>query len=154
MGEVVLTSTLPVVSQGKPQIVLFHGFLNQEDGQNTLHFADIQTDEPTYICLGHDHVEYEPYVHGTSVKIFRPGSLLRGIRQDSQLRQPKLLHIRVKEGKLQNKSVPIPCRSHEEIFSTKEFKNSKAEVHKSYDEIISQIRDFQKTDLTDRKSVV
>ena len=58
------------------------------------------------------------------------------------------MHIRVKEGKLQNKSVPIPCRSHEEIFSTKEFKNSKAEVHKSYDEIISQIRDFQKTDLT------
>lgn len=145
---VCLTSRLPLVNRGIPQIVLYHGFLNIEDGKNTLHFTDINTEDNCVICLGHDHVVYEDLQFTSNVKIIRPGSFLRGIRNDTQQRIPQLVHIRLIDGKLKTKKVPIKCRNWEEIFKTKEEKTSKAELHKSYEDIISQIRNAQVADIT------
>ena len=147
-NEVYLTGQKPIITRGKPQIVVYHGFLNQEDGRNTLYYTDIQTTDPTYILLGHDHVEYEPLQYTSNVKIFRPGSFLRGIRQDAQYRTPIMVHIRANGEKLSFKNVPIQCRDFNEIFKTKEAKVTKAQVADTYDNIISQIRKAQQADLT------
>lgn len=147
-GDVVLSSQLPLTDKGKPQIVLRHGFLNKEDGPWTVMFDQLITSDPTYVLLGHDHVVYDPVSITEKVKVFRPGSFLRGIRNDESNRQPCLLHIRVRDGKLQNKLVPIPCRDAYEIFRTKEQSVSKSEQHHTYDVIIDQIRNAQKSDLT------
>lgn len=151
-GNVVITSCKPIVSYGKPQISLHHGFLNQEDGRNTLYYSDIQTTDPTYVLLGHDHVEYEPLQYTQNIKIFRPGSFLRGIRQDAQYRTPNLLHIRVTD-KLQYKVVPIKCRDFNEIFKTKEAKVTKSQKEDSYENIIAQIRQAQQADMTFEQAV-
>lgn len=34
LGDVILTSEVPVITRNKPQIVMFHGFLNQETTDN------------------------------------------------------------------------------------------------------------------------
>jgi len=148
LGDVVLTSKLPLTDKGKPQILVYHGFLNKEDGPWTVHFEDLVTNDPTYVLLGHDHVVYDPVEFRPNVKIFRPGSLLRGIRNDEQLRAPQILHIRLNEGKFQYKLVPIKCRDSYEIFKTKETKVSNSERKNTYDVIINQIRNAQSSDLT------
>ena len=146
--DVMIQSQLPITTKGKPQIVIFHGFLNKEDGRCTLRFTDIQTEDPCYICLGHDHVVYEPVSFTENVKIFRPGSLLRGIRNDEQNRNPQMLHIRLNDGKFQYKMVPIKCRDSYEIFKTKESKISQSEKNNTYDVIIDQIRNARNVDLS------
>lgn len=151
LGEVYISSTLPVKDHGKPQIFLYHGFLNQEDGRNTFHFQDIEPgiQHPVYICLGHDHVVYDPLQYTPNVKIFRPGSFLRGIRADSQQRNPTMLHIRVTDdGRLQNRLVPIKCRDANEIFKTKEVTISKSQQANTYQDIIEQIKNAQQTEMT------
>lgn len=152
LGNVFLTGQLPVKTRGKFQIVVYHGFLNQEDGRNTLHFDDIQTEDNTYVLLGHDHVEYEPVQYKENIKIFRPGSLLRGIRQDAQYRNPQMLHIRV-NGKLQYKMVPIKCRDFSEIFKTKEAKVTQSQKHSTYEDIINQIRNAAQGDLSFEQAI-
>ena len=152
LGDVIVTGTLPIKTEGKFHIALYHGFLNQEDGRNTLHFDDIQTEDQTYVLLGHDHVEYEPVQYKENVKIFRPGSFLRGIRQDAQYRNPQMLHIRVTD-KLQYKLVPIKCRDFSEIFKTKEAKITQSQKHSSYEDIINQIRNAAQGDLTFEQAI-
>lgn len=149
LGEVVLSSTLPVKDYSKPLVFLYHGFLNQDDGKCTFRFTDIEpTTSHTYVCLGHDHDVYESLQYTQFVKIFRPGSLLRGIRNDSQLRVPNMLHIRVANGKLQQKLVPIKCRDCSEIFKTKEFSISQSQKSSTYEDIINQIRNAQTSEVS------
>lgn len=146
----ILSSKLPVTDKPKPQIVIYHAFLNMEDGRNTVKYQDIQVKStPTYLALGHDHVSYEPIQYTPNVKIFRPGSILRGIRSSDQERQPKLLHFKVIDGVLKNKAVEIPSRDWKEIFKTKEAKAASAsEITDKYEEIISKIRSAQVTNLS------
>lgn len=148
LGNVILTSEVPIITRHKPQIVLFHGFLNQEDGRNTFRFSDVNTEDKCYIMLGHDHVVYEPLQYTSNVKIFRPGSFARGVRVETNMRNPKMIHIKVIDGVLKSKEVEIKCREWDEIFSAKEAKVSKTQQHASYEDIISQIRQSQSTDLT------
>lgn len=147
-GDVILTSEVPVVTKGKPQIVVFHGFLNIEDGRSTFHFTDIQTTDNCVVCLGHDHVEYETLQYNDTVKIIRPGSFHRDTRVETNFRTPKLVHLRVKDGKILSKFVPIECRDFNEVFTAKETKITKAQQHDTYEAIIEHIRNAQVTDLT------
>lgn len=149
LDEVMISSTLPVRDYSKPLIFIYHGFLNKEDGRSTFRFTDVEpTSSSTYICLGHDHVVYEPLQYTPNVKIFRPGSFLRGIRDDSQYRVPNMLHIRVANGKLQQKLVPIKCRDDKEIFRTKEFSISQSQKSSTYEDIINQIRNAQSSEVS------
>ena len=148
----IVTGTLPIKTEGKLHIALYHGFLNQEDGRNTVHFDDIQTEDQTYLLLGHDHIEYEPLQYKDNVKIFRPGSLLRGVRADAQHRTPIMVHIRATD-KLQFRNVPIKCRDHNEIFKTKETKITKSQQSSTYEDIISQIRNAAQGDLTFEQAI-
>ena len=79
----VLTPDKSLINRDKPQILVYHGFLNVKDGKHTLYpedFAGVTT--PTLILLGHDHVKYDPVRVG-SVEIHRPGSLFRNRRDTS-----------------------------------------------------------------------
>lgn len=151
LGECIITNELPVINRGKPQIVVYHGFLNQEDGHYTFHFQDIHSNvtDQVYILLGHDHCEYEPLAFTSNVKIFRPGSFNRQTRDEESMRQPKILHIRVKGGKLQYKMVEIAtARPSSEIFKTKLTNVTKAQRHETYEDIISKIRNANATEMS------
>lgn len=150
MGEYVLHSQLPLKTIGKPQLVMFHGFLNIDDGKNTVHMSDLQTTDQCLLLLGHDHKVYDPVELG-SVRVVRPGSLLRGIRNDDNMRIPKLVHIKVdtecKDRIFKIKMVPIKCRDAAEIFKTKEVGISKQEEEKSYAAIIDAIKNSKKSEM-------
>ena len=146
LGPCYISSKLPVITKDKPQIVIYHGFLNSTDKLN-VNFSDITATSPTYLCLGHDHVDYEVMPYTENVRIFRPGSLVRGTRSDTHLRTPKLLHIRVTD-KLQFKYVDIACRNFNEIFKSKDYAVSSTQVHRTYDDVIAQIRSYQNEDMT------
>ena len=151
--DVYLTSEVPVLTRNKPQIVLFHGFLNIEDGKNTFRFTDLRTDDNVFVMLGHDHVEYEPLQYTSKIRIFRPGSFTRGVRAETNLRTPKMIHIKVVDGTLKAKAVEVECRAWEEIFKTKESKITKAQQRNTYEDIISQIRNASVCDMTFRQAM-
>lgn len=149
-GECFVSNETPIIQRGKPQIVLFHGFLNQEDGRNTFHYQDISptlTDK-VFLLLGHDHCVYDPIEIG-SVKIFRPGSFCRITRDETSNRVPSLLHIRVQDGKLKYKVVPISnSRPYDDVFKTKLKTITKSQQADTYEDIISQIRNANVGELT------
>lgn len=142
LDNVIISNEIPVIQRGKPQIIVFHGFLNQDDGKWTFHYQDIEAGitDKVYILLGHDHVEYEPLKFQDNIKIFRPGSFTRVTREDASMRQPKLLHIKVLDDRLVNKLVEIPARPFSEIFHVKESKVTKSQQRETYETIISQIK--------------
>lgn len=143
-----ITSVKPLETIGKPQIAMFHGFLNVDDGLNSVYFTDLTTQDPCLCLLGHDHVEYEPLLVGT-VKVIRPGSFLRGIRNDTNIREPKMVHMRINKDGVKHKLVPITVgRDCAEIFKTKKVTISKAQQVETYEKIINQIKESQSADMT------
>lgn len=154
LGDLVITSELPLKTYGKPQILMYHGFLNKRDGWCSVMLSDLATEDETLALLGHDHVVYEPVTLGT-VRVLRPGSLLRGIRNDESNRVPNLLHIRYnpspKEGELHLKYKVVPisvARDPSEIFKTKQVTLNTAERYSSYEAIIEQISKCSNDELT------
>lgn len=158
-GDLVLTSEKPLVVRNKPQIFMYHGFLNQQDGWCQVMYDELITTDEVLCLLGHDHVVYDPVTIGT-VKVIRPGSLLRGIRNDESNRIPELVHIRFNsetpqgQRSIKTKLVPITVsRDPSEIFKTKKVTISEAERNISYESIISQIAQCTKSDLTLEQAV-
>nr|DAI54926.1 MAG TPA: nuclease1/DNA Complex, DNA binding protein-DNA complex [Caudoviricetes sp.] len=133
-----------VKDEGIPTIILYHGFLNKEDGPNTFLFEDIPQNDYTVVCLGHDHVEYEPVQFANST-IYRIGALVRAIRNDSEQRIPKLLRIRLRDGKFYTKLYEIPCAESALIFKSKKLKAEKS--LDSYDDLIKQLADSGSSDM-------
>lgn len=148
--DCVLTNQAPFITKGKPQIIMFHGFLNKEDGRNTFLFQDVAgVEDQTYVLLGHDHVAYEPMQYSANIKFFRPGSFNRQTRGDESMRIPELIHIRVNEGRFQFKMVPITtARSQDEIFVTKLKNVTKAQQRETYEDIINQIKNANSGELS------
>lgn len=133
-----------IKDEGIPTIILYHGFLNKEDGPNTFLFEDIPQNDYTVVCLGHDHVEYEPVQFANST-IYRIGALVRAIRNDSEQRIPKLLRIRLRDGKFYTKLYEIPCAESALIFKSKKLKAEKS--LDSYDDLIKQLADSGSSDM-------
>lgn len=153
LGPVIITNEVPIINRGKPQIVLFHGFLNVDDGRNSFYYQDISSDvtDQVYIVLGHDHVPYEPLEFQSNIKIFRPGSFTRLTRDETSMRIPKMLHIRLDEetGHMRYLMADIlAARPAEEIFKAKLTTVTKAQQRESYETIIEQIRNASKTSMT------
>lgn len=151
LGECIITNEVPLINRGKPQIGMYHGFLNKDDGKWSFYYQDISSTltDKTFILLGHDHVAYEPLEFSSNVKIFRPGSFCRQTRDETNMRIPELMHIRVVDGKLQYKMVPISvARPYEEVFKTKVTNITKAQQRQSYEDIINQIRNANVGNMT------
>ena len=138
--------TRPMQNCGLPQLGIFHGFLNQEDGPNTFLFEDVPTEDPCVICLGHDHVQYEPVAYHNSV-IYRIGALVRGIRNDSEIRTPQILRIKLKKDNTWiTKLYDVPCIDSSLIFKEKKGKADK--IQNDYQGIIDQIKAASAEDIS------
>lgn len=148
-GDVVVSSTLPVKNVGKPQIVMYHGFYNIEDGKCTCKTSDvITTNDECVVLLGHDHSVYPMENPRNNVRVYREGSFLRGIRTDEQNRTPNMVCLEVADGKINVSLEPIKCRAASEIFEAKSFAFTPSQTHKSYEDIIGKIKDAHNSDLT------
>lgn len=140
LQELFLTAELPLKNVGKPQLVIYHGFLNKEDGKNTVLLQDLQTTDNTLVLLGHDHVVYDEVQFGT-VKVLRPGSFLRGIRNGDSDRIPQLVHIKCNGKEFKYRCVSIKtARDASEIFKTKKDEMTKAQRAESYQSVIDAIK--------------
>lgn len=149
LDDVVLSSTLPVQNVGKPQIVIYHGFYNVEDGKCTCKTSDvITTQDECVVLLGHDHSVYLVENPRNNVRVYREGSFLRGIRTDDQKRIPNMVCLHVENGKIDVRLEPIKCRAASEIFEAKSFSFTPSQTRKSYEDVISKIKDAHNSDLT------
>lgn len=147
--DVVISSILPVKNFGKPQIIMYHGFYNVEDGKCTCKTSDvITTTDECVVLLGHDHSVYPVENPRNNVRVYREGSFLRGIRTDEQNRIPNMVCLSVENDKINVELVPIKCRAASEIFEAKSFSFTPSQTHKSYEDIISKIKDAHNSDLT------
>lgn len=136
----------PMKDEGIPQLGIFHGFLNKEDGMNTFLFEDVPQNDPCIICLGHDHVQYEPVIYHNSV-IHRIGALVRGIRNDSEIRTPQILRIKLKKDNTWiTKLYDVPCIDPSLIFREKKAKADKKD--NDYQGIIDQIKAASSEDIS------
>lgn len=138
LGSCYVTSDKCLVNRDKPQILVFHGFLNTKDGKHTLYADDLTgVTTPTLVLLGHDHVEYEPVTVGVCT-VYRIGSLFRNRRVETSDRNPKMLFIEVSGNDFTTELVPVPCKSVLEIFRETSGKADKSE-DSDYTELISEL---------------
>jgi DNA repair exonuclease SbcCD nuclease subunit len=143
--DCVLFSSRPMVNHpsGKPILNLYHGFLNQEDGLNTFELTDIFSDTNNIVVLGHDHTPHEP-THYKNTTVYRPGSFVRAIRNDSSARVPEALHIEFENNKPVVKTIPIEvAKPVELLFKHKVLLQQKTTVS-SYSEIVEMLKNEKK----------
>lgn len=115
-----VTNVLPLQTSSSPQILIYHGFLNQKDGRFTVPLSDIVSpSSPTLVLLGHDHIEYADLELSDSVTVVRPGSLFRNRRVETSERPPKGVYVEVSNGSISHSLVEVPARSFDSIFAVK-----------------------------------
>lgn len=146
LGSCYVTSDKCLVNRDKPQILVFHGFLNTKDGKHTLYADDLTgVTTPTLVLLGHDHVEYEPVTIGACT-VYRIGSLFRNRRVETSDRNPKMLFIEVSGNDFNTELVSVPCKSVLEIFRETSGKADKSE-DSDYTELISELSKINGEDI-------
>lgn len=156
LGDAVITNHFPLSNQGKPQLVLYHGLLTQSPQDkwdfSYNHISQHLTDQ-VFVLLGHDHTPYPPIEYHTST-IFRPGSFSRTTRDDASHRIPVLLHIRLINGILKYKEVPIQTAlDYDKVFIDKMDKVSEKSINESYQEIIDQLKSCGNKDLSFKEAL-
>lgn len=150
--ECFITSDKCLVNREKPQIFMFHGFLNIKDGKHTVTVEDFSgVTTPTVALLGHDHVEYEPVELG-SVTIYRIGSLFRNRRVETSDRNPKFLELSISGGVIETSSHEIPAKDVTSIFREVAGKADKTTTV-DYDTILSDLKSVS-SDKQDFSTVV
>lgn len=138
LGSCYVTSDKCLVNRDKPQILVFHGFLNIKDGKHTLYVDDLSgITTRTLVLLGHDHVEYDPVTIG-QCDVYRIGSLFRNRRVETSDRNPKMLFVEVSGNNFITELVSVPCKSVTEIFRETSGKADKSE-DSDYTELISEL---------------
>ena len=147
--DFVITNDHQIKTFGKPQIGMFHGFLNAKDGGYEFMLDELTaTEDPMIILLGHDHVPYEPLQVGNKV-VLRPGSLLRSTRTQEHNRTPVLVHIVINNGEIKYKEVPLrTARDYKEIFKEKQTAVSASEIDDQYAAVIERIKEIKGKDET------
>lgn len=149
LDDCVLTNVLPLKTNGKPTICVYHGFWNIDDGKWNCKTSDvIPTEDETVVLLGHDHTVYDEEQPRENITVIRPGSLLRGIRIDEQNRTPMMAIIEINDGKWNITYEPIKCRAAAEIFESKQFTISKTEVKESYSSVIDRLKNARTGEMT------
>lgn len=141
----VLTPDKSLINRDKPQILVYHGFLNVKDGKHTVYVDDLAgVTTPTLVLLGHDHVEYDPVQIG-SCMVYRIGSLFRDQRVVTSNRTPKMLYIEVENGQFRTELLEVPARSVTDIFRETSGKVT-TEVSSDYDTLISEFKNISEED--------
>lgn len=149
LGEYVLTNELPLVTNGKPTVCVYHGFWNVDDGRWNCKTTDVVgTEDEVLVLLGHDHTVYEDEMPRGNVRVVRPGSLLRGIRVDEQNRTPSMVVCSLNGEKWVAERAPIQCRAASEIFTAKRFELKPTEVRDSYEGIIGRLKEAKSGEMT------
>jgi DNA repair exonuclease SbcCD nuclease subunit len=138
-GEFILTPDKSLINRDKPQILVYHGFLNVKDGKYTVFIDDLAgVTTPTLVLLGHDHVEYEPVTLGACT-VYRIGSLFRNRRVETSDRNPKMLYVEVSDGKFIPEVLEVPAKPATEIFRETVGKSDKVE-ESDYVALISELK--------------
>lgn len=138
-GEFILTPDKSLINRDKPQILVYHGFLNVKDGKRTVFIDDLAgVTTPTLVLLGHDHVEYEPVTLGACT-VYRIGSLFRNRRVETSDRNPKMLYVEVSDGKFIPEVLEVPAKPATEIFRETVGKSDKVE-ESDYVALISELK--------------
>lgn len=154
-GEFVLTSEKPLQTDGKPKLAMYHGFLNKEDRGWEVMLQDITTTDQAMVLLGHDHVQYEDVEFGP-VRVIRPGSFTRVSREETNFRQPVLVHILVdteNDRVFRRKYVEIAtARQFDTIFKEKEVSKTAAD-EASYNSIIQSLMAVTEQDMSFMQAV-
>lgn len=149
LGDCVLTNVLPLKTNGKPTICVYHGFWNIDDGKWNCKTSDvITTEDETILLLGHDHSVYDEEHPKENITVIRPGSFLRGIRIDEQNRVPMMTIVELEGGKWNISYKPIKCRAAAEIFESKQFAISKTEIKESYSTVIERLKNARTGEMT------
>lgn len=140
-GNIFITSKLPIIDRGQNQLVIYHGYLNlPQDGVYTLKNEHMEAKEDkVLICLGHLHDE-KPPVKYENYEILRIGSLLRGIREDAQMRQPKCVLI---EPDLTYSTYEVPAKVSGLIFKEKRVKLSSRGINESYERLLELFKNSE-----------
>lgn len=138
-GEFILTPDKSLINRDKPQILVYHGFLNVKDGKHTVFIDDLAgVTTTTLVLLGHDHVEYEPVTLGACT-VYRIGSLFRNRRVETSDRNPKMLYVEVSDGKFIPEVLEVPAKPATEIFRETVGKSDKVE-ESDYVALISELK--------------
>lgn len=143
--DCVVTAQRPLLNHpsNKPQINLWHGFLNQEDGLSTFMLDDIISDTNNIVILGHDHIPYDPVNYKNTV-VYRPGSFCRAIRNDSSDRIPQALKITSEGGTFRVEEVAIAtAKPVELLFKVKPALQEKTSID-SYTDIVELLKNDKK----------
>ena len=91
-GNVMISNQEVFFDDAMPEIKMYHGFLNQEDGRNTFRSEWIRGTNKL-ILLGHDHKKYPDLEVTPGVVVIRPGSFARQGRTEESYRQPEIVDI-------------------------------------------------------------
>lgn len=138
-GSCILTPDKSLINREKPQILVYHGFLNVKDGKHTVFVDDLAgVTTPTLVLLGHDHVEYEPVTFGACT-VHRIGSLFRNRRVETSDRNPKMLYISVEDGKFRTQVLEVPAKPATEVFRETVGKSDKVD-ESDYVALISELK--------------
>lgn len=146
LGDCVLTNELPLVTRSKPQVAMFHGFLNTPDDKRfTVKVQDLMCDSDSVVLLGHDHADYGVTVLSESVSVVRPGSLFRNKRDASSDRVPCIVRVEVSNGRVFVSREDVPCRSWSEVMRESKVRVSDSDSDVDYQGLIEQLRSSQST---------
>lgn len=139
VGSCILTPDKSLINREKPQILIYHGFLNVKDGKHTVYVDDLAgVTTPTLVLLGHDHVEYEPVTLGACT-VHRIGSLFRNRRVETSDRNPKMLYISVEDGEFRTEVLEVPAKPATEVFRETVGKSDKVD-ESDYVALISELK--------------
>lgn len=145
-GEFILTPDKSLINRDKPQILVYHGFLNVKDGKLTVFIDELSgVTTPTLVLLGHDHVEYEPVTLGACT-VYRIGSLFRNRRVETSDRNPKMLVVSVEGNKFNTELVEVPAKPATEVFRETVGKSDKVD-ESDYVALITELKNVNGEDV-------
>ncbi len=144
-SELILTSNLPLRTRQIPQVLVYHGFLEQRDGSFTVTMSDLMGCESggtSLVLLGHDHTKYDDVVLPNGVTVVRCGSFFRNRRDESCRRQVYGVMVECSNGVIHHTLVEVPARTPDEVFASKSSQQvADAQMEEvSYDALISSLR--------------
>lgn len=157
-----LTTRLPLRACPIPQVLVYHGFLEQRDGVFSVSLADLLScdgkENTTMVLLGHDHTKYADLVLDNGVIVVRPGSFFRNRRDESCHRQVYGVLVESSGARLSHTLVEVPAGTPDEVFAVKTTKEELGSSDSiSYDALLSSLRSstgFQDMTFTEALSAV
>lgn len=158
-SELALTSSLPLRTRQIPQVLVYHGFLEQRDGLFTVTMSDLlgcESGGMSLVLLGHDHTKYDDVVLPNGVTVVRCGSFFRNRRDESCRRQVYGVLVECSNGFIQHTLVEVPARAPDEVFASKSSQQvADAQLGEvNYDALISSLRSSTGSqDLTFREAL-